>query len=70
MKSHQFVIVPKTDAHHVGIAIETVYDVVRTELTLDSGTVKVDGIAGSAILNRRMTLIVDLPGLLEAAARR
>ncbi len=69
-KNHQFVIVPKTDRNPAGIAVEAVHDVVRTELILDSDTMKGCGLAGSAILNKRMTLIVDLPGLLEAAAKR
>ncbi len=68
-KTHQFVMVPKTKDSPIGVAIETVHDVVRTDLRLDRESMKGNGIAGSAILDKRITLIVDLPGLIEAAGK-
>ena len=67
-KSHQFVIVPKTGQNPVGIAIENVHDVIRTELTFGTGSMKGRNITGSTILNKRMTIILNLPELLEEAA--
>jgi two-component system chemotaxis sensor kinase CheA len=67
-KSHQFIIVPKTENNPVGIAIENVHDVIRTELTFTSGSITGKNIAGSTILNKRMTIILNLPELLEEAA--
>lgn len=67
-KQHQFIIVPKTDKNPVGIAIENVYDVIRTELTFVAGSMQGRNIAGSTILNKRMTIILNLPELLEEAA--
>ncbi len=68
VKQHQFIIVPKTDKNPVGIAIENVHDVIRTELTFVAGSMEGRNIAGSTILNKRMTIILNLPELLEGAA--
>ena len=67
-KQHQFIIVPKTESNPVGIAIENVHDVIRTELVFGTGSMQGKNIAGSTILNKRMTIILNLPELLEEAA--
>jgi two-component system chemotaxis sensor kinase CheA len=66
-KSYQFVIVPKADTNPIGIAIEQVHDVVHTEITVDTSGIKGKGIIGSAVMNSRMTLLVDIQEILEHA---
>jgi two-component system chemotaxis sensor kinase CheA len=61
-----FVIVPKGASRPVGIAAARVEDVVHATLSLDTQSVRSQGITGSAIIGGAVTLILELPALLAA----
>lgn len=63
---HIFIIVPKNIKHPVGIVASKVEDTIQTELTLDKENIRATGIAGSAIIDSKLTIILDIPGLLKA----
>jgi two-component system chemotaxis sensor kinase CheA len=61
-----FVIVPKASAHPCGIVTTKIEDTVRTALALEKHAVFGRGILGSAVINDKLTVVLDMPGLLEA----
>ncbi len=60
-----FVIVPKNAKFPLGFATSRVEDTVETELNLDRYSVKAIGIKGSAVINKKMTVILDVPAFLQ-----
>jgi two-component system chemotaxis sensor kinase CheA len=65
-----FIILPKNTKHKVGIVAQSVYDVVNTQLTLDTSNIKGTGVMGSTIINNRLTILLDLNTLLSAVEQR
>jgi two-component system chemotaxis sensor kinase CheA len=64
--NQMFLIVPKGAAHPLGIVTARVEDTVQTVLTIDSAAVRGPGIRGSAIINKRMAVVIDMQQLVAA----
>jgi two-component system chemotaxis sensor kinase CheA len=62
-----FVIVPKLVKHPLGIVATHVEDVFHAQVTLDKKNVKGVGILGSAIINKKMVIMIDIYSLFESA---
>lgn len=62
---NMFIIVPKNAKYPLGIVTSLVEDTVETELNIDKDSVKGVGVQGSAIINKKMTVILDVPTFLE-----
>ncbi len=62
-----YVIVPKLVKHPLGIIATNVEDVMHANIELDRKNVKGTGILGSAIINKKMVIMVDIYGLFESA---
>jgi hypothetical protein len=54
--------------HPFGIVTTRVEDTVRTELALDTTSVRGVGIRGSAIIDKKMSVVLDMPALIEHVA--
>ena len=59
------VIVPRHDGQPVGFVAQRVEDTVQTECMLDTHSVAAPGIAGSTIIGGNLTVVVDIPALLD-----
>lgn len=68
--SQFFIILPKHTGHKIGIVAQSVYDVVTTQLALDTSNIKGTGVMGSTIINNRLTILLDLNTLLSAVEQR
>ncbi len=64
-RTHVFIIVPKELKNPVGVAASRVEDVVHAQVSLDTHNIRGAGIAGSAIINSAVTVLLDLPALLK-----
>ncbi len=62
-----YVIIPKNQAHPLGIVAGNVDDVVQTELVIDTSNIKGVGMSGSAVINKQLTILVDIDSLFKAA---
>ncbi|MFH0920647.1 MAG: chemotaxis protein CheW [Fibrobacterota bacterium] len=62
-----YVIVPRRVRHPMGILATKMEDVVNARIVIDSHNVVGRGIIGSAILNKKMMILVDIYDLFEAA---
>jgi two-component system chemotaxis sensor kinase CheA len=62
-----FVIVPKLVKHPLGIIATHVEDVFHAQVTLDKKNVKGVGVLGSAIINKKMVVMIDVYSLFESA---
>lgn len=62
-----YVLLPKGLKQQVGIIIHNVIDVISTEVVLEERSVKGAGLLGSAIVQEKMTLILDLISFLQNA---
>jgi two-component system chemotaxis sensor kinase CheA len=60
-----FIIVPKGASNPVGIVTSKVEDAVQTSLALEKHSVHGRGIRGSAIINKKMTVILDMADLMK-----
>jgi len=60
-----FVIVPKMVRHPMGIMVTKVLDVLETVVDLDTEAVHEEGFLGTAIINERTTIMLDLYKLFE-----
>lgn len=60
-----FVIVPKNAQYPLGFVTARVEDTIETELKIDSESVKGTGVRGAAIINKKMTVIIDVPELIH-----
>ncbi|NLD92302.1 MAG: chemotaxis protein CheA, partial [Fibrobacter sp.] len=65
-----YIILPKNTEQKFGIVAQTVFDVVNTELALDTSNIKGIGVMGSTIINNRLTILLDLNSLLSAVEQR
>ncbi len=63
-----FIIVPKGTENPLGFIAKKVEDTVSTELSLDKEAVKGIGVKGSQIINNNLTLLIDVPALIDAAS--
>ena len=62
-----YIIFPKLTGKQIGIVVGKVDDVVQQAITLDTQTVTAPGISGSAIINKSLTLVLDIPTIVTAA---
>ncbi len=62
---HVYVIVPKGKSKNMGIAADSLLDIVETTAIEDKKSLVGTGIAGSMIVNNRMTVLLDVDSLLN-----
>ncbi|OGJ89332.1 MAG: hypothetical protein A2268_08390 [Candidatus Raymondbacteria bacterium RifOxyA12_full_50_37] len=62
-----FVIVPKLVRHTMGIIATHVEDVVEARIAIDRANVSGAGVLGSAIVNNKMIIIIDVYSIFERA---
>jgi two-component system chemotaxis sensor kinase CheA len=62
-----YVIVPKKLPHPLGILAGSVEDIISAEFEIDKTAVRGRGVLGTAIINKQMTIFVDIPALAQAA---
>jgi len=62
------VIIPKQIKYPMGIVINRVIDTVSTKVELDTTTMMAPGLFGSAVIEGKITLIIDMYRLFEMAA--
>jgi two-component system chemotaxis sensor kinase CheA len=62
-----YVIVPKLVRHPLGIVVTQVLDTVQTSVLLDEANVTGPGILGSAVINNKLTIFLNIYSLFEAA---
>jgi two-component system chemotaxis sensor kinase CheA len=60
-----FVLIPTHAGERVGLVAAQVEDTVQTRITLDTQAVSGPGIRGTSIINDAMTVVVNMPELLE-----
>ncbi|OGV55579.1 MAG: hypothetical protein A2017_14575 [Lentisphaerae bacterium GWF2_44_16] len=58
------VVVFKAGGREVGLMLSDIVDIVETDAKVDDATYKQPGIFGSAVINSRITLLIDLYGLV------
>jgi hypothetical protein len=63
------VLVPRNAQVPFGIVTAKVEDTVRTALTLDTDSVKGNGVRGSAIINKQMAVVVDMAQIIDMVAQ-
>lgn len=64
-----FIIVPKLVQHPMGIVATKVEDIVHTDAEIDRANISGQGILGSAILDGRLVVFLDVYGLFETVDR-
>jgi len=64
-RQKRYVIIPKMVKHPIGIIIDEIQDTVEAELNIDTQEFKVTGLFGSAILNDRIILLLNLYELFD-----
>ncbi|MFP4241589.1 MAG: chemotaxis protein CheW [Chitinispirillaceae bacterium] len=64
-ESEMYAIIPKNSQRPVGIIAKKVHDVFSSELNLDKNSIQGTGIQGTMVINNRMTVMLDLPSLIE-----
>ncbi len=62
------IIVPKQTAYPLGIVMNRVINTVAAAVELDTATITAPGLFGTAVLDKRITLIPDMYRLFELAA--
>src|SRR5262249_5487475 len=62
-----FVLIPPLAGLEAGIIATRIVDTLESDAQPDSSQLHAPGLAGSAIIEDRLTLFLDAPGLLEAA---
>ncbi len=62
-----YVIVPKLVRHTMGIVATDFEDVIRAKVDVDQETLRGPGILGSAVIDGRMVIFLDIYGLFELA---
>lgn len=62
-----YVIIPKLVKHPMGIIAYDCHDVVTTRVEVDRENLKGTGVLGSAVIDDRLTVFLDIFGLFEAA---
>ena len=64
-----YLIVPRTDQTPAGIVASRIVDAIETDTRVESGNVKRPGLAGSAVVDGRVTLFLDAAELLRTHAK-
>lgn len=62
---NMFIIVPKNAKYPLGLITSRVDDTVETELKIDTRSVHGVGVKGSAIINKKMTIVLDVDSFLD-----
>ncbi|MBD3419187.1 MAG: hypothetical protein GF398_03615 [Chitinivibrionales bacterium] len=62
-----FVIVPRSATGQIGLIAHKVEDTVQTALELDINSIHGTGVKGSTIINKNLTVVLDIPAIVEAA---
>jgi two-component system chemotaxis sensor kinase CheA len=62
-----FVLIPRLEGLEAGIVASRIVDTLESDAQPERTQIQAPGIAGSAIVEDRLTLFVDAAGLLEAA---
>lgn len=62
-----YILVPKNASKPFGFVSTRVNDAIETSLQLETHSVKGPGIRGSALINNKMTVILDMESLLQQA---
>lgn len=65
-----FVIVPKGSTNQMGFISTKVEDAIETELKIEKHSIHGTGLLGSALIDKRMTVILDMPVLVDEASRQ
>ncbi|MCF8063282.1 MAG: hypothetical protein K9M82_12245, partial [Deltaproteobacteria bacterium] len=65
-----YVIVPKSDKPQAGILASRILDTMETAVAVHDREHPLRGLLGSSFLEGRMTLFLDMPGLLSLFERR
>jgi two-component system chemotaxis sensor kinase CheA len=60
-----FLVIPRNLAHPVGILISSLVDIEEVNMELDTRSVPMDGLLGSAMIHDVLTLFLDIPRLLN-----
>jgi two-component system chemotaxis sensor kinase CheA len=68
-KKHQMIIIPKTEYNVIGIAVEKLFDIVKTNVKIQQDYIKTNGITGSTIINNKLVLILDINEILFRAQK-
>jgi len=63
-----YVIIPKLVRHPMGILAEKILDTVETRIELSREDIKAKGLVGSAVLDHRIVLFINIYELFEMAA--
>jgi len=63
-----YVIIPKLVKYQMGILIEKIHDTMESKIKFNQEDIRARGIIGSAILNNRIVLFVNIYELFEMAA--
>ena len=71
-EQHQYLVIyPRTNGARLGILAGTVHDIIKTNTAvIEKGSIRGTGILGSAVIQERITLFIDMESLLDAAAQR
>lgn len=67
MAERLYVVIPKLIQQPMGILVEKIYDTLKTTVGLNQENIRVKGIIGSAILQERIVLLLNLYELFELA---
>jgi len=62
------IIIPKLIKYPMGIVIDNVLDTVDAKVDLDTSTMMAPGLFGSAVIEEKITLLIDMYRLFEMAA--
>ncbi len=62
------VLIPRQMKYPVGIVFRDIIDTVRADIELDKKTIMAPGLFGSAVLNKKITLLIDMFKLFEIAS--
>ena len=68
MREEMYLILPRHARRPFGILISRLTDVLDAPMMLNEQSCMTDGILGTAVLQNRITLFPDIPGLLEKVA--
>ena len=63
-----YVIIPKLVKHPIGILIEEILDIIETQIKFNREDVKAKGLVGTANLQNRMVLVINIYELFEMAS--
>lgn len=65
-----YLLLPRHSGNRLGIIAATVYDILNTNITIDTKDVTGNGILGSTIVNNRLVIILNINELITEAGRR